>query len=326
MDELKSRILAAVQDDLVLIEEALEANLAPQLELVGEVAGHLLFSGGKRFRPLLALLSTRLCDYASPDVTRFAVIFEYLHASTLLHDAVVDGAAMRRGRPVAHAVWDSPTVVLTGDFLLARSLSLAAATGNCEVIATIADITENMSQGEIDQLTRKGRIELTEDEYYEVIRRKTAVLFRGACRAAAILAETTPQRVQALADYGFHLGMAFQIADDLLDYTGRTQTLGKQVGADLREGKLTLPVIHALARAPAADRRRMGAIIEAGDFSTAQFAELCDLLAANGGLTYARQVAASHVDRAHDALNQFPASADRQVLGDLVDYALVREH
>jgi len=326
VQELKSRILAAVQDDLLLIEEALKENLAPRLDLVGEVAGHLLFSGGKRFRPLLALLSTRLCNYSSPGAVRFSVIFEYLHAATLLHDDVVDGAALRRGRPVAHAVWESPIVVLTGDFLLARCLSLAAATGNCDVIATIAEITENMSQGEIDQLARKGQIELSEDEYYEVIRRKTAVLFQGACRAGAILSGTTPQRIRALADYGFHLGMAFQIADDLLDYTGRTEALGKRVGADLREGKLTLPVIHALSRASAADRRRMGAIIENQDFSTAQFKTLCDLLATYGGLAYAKEKATAHVAAAHGALAQFSPSPFRATLGDMVDYALVREH
>ncbi|MGB5986749.1 MAG: polyprenyl synthetase family protein [Desulfobacterales bacterium] len=325
MTDLKARILAAVQEDLAAIETALKANLKPHLDLVGDVAGHLLFSGGKRFRPLLALLSTRLCGYSGPDAPRFSVIFEYLHAATLLHDDVVDGARLRRGRPVAHKRWESPIVVLTGDFLLARSLSLAAATGNCEVIATIAEITENMSQGEIDQLARKGQIELSEAAYYEVIRRKTAVLFQGACRAAAIFSGSPPPRVKALADYGFHLGMAFQIVDDLLDYTGRTQTLGKQVGADLREGKLTLPVIYTLARASAADRRKMVAVIENREFSPEQFQTLCDLLVRYGGLQYSRQKAAEHGASAQGALEMFPGSASREILGQMVDYALVRE-
>ena len=326
MNALKTRILAAVQDDLAAIEAALKANLRPHLELVGDVAGHLLFSGGKRFRPLLALLSTRLCHYTAADAVRFSVIFEYLHAATLLHDDVVDGAALRRGRPVAHSIWDSPTVVLTGDFLLARSLSLAAATGNCDIIATIAEITENMSQGEIDQLHRKGDIELTEAAYRTVIRRKTAVLFQGACRAGALLAGAEIHHTQAMADYGYHLGMAFQIVDDLLDYTARTETLGKTVGADLREGKLTLPVIHALAQATPGDRDRMVAIIQNEGFSDDEFRELCELMAAYDSMAYTRGKATEHVAAAHDALALFSPSPSRETLGDLVDYALAREH
>jgi octaprenyl-diphosphate synthase len=154
---------------------------------VSQVAGHILFAGGKRLRPLLMVLCARLCGY-SGNQARFATIFEYLHAATLLHDDLVDGADMRRGRQVANQIWDNPTAVLTGDFLLARGLSIAADTGLCEVIRSIARITENMSQGEIRQLEKKGDVGLTEDEYLEVIRCKTAVLFQGACRTGALVA------------------------------------------------------------------------------------------------------------------------------------------
>nr|WP_306304165.1 polyprenyl synthetase family protein [Desulfosarcina cetonica] len=185
MSDLKAKILTAVRDDLEAIEIALADNLNPHFDLVSQVAGHILFAGGKRLRPLLMVLCARLCGHSGNHTARFATIFEYLHAATLLHDDLVDDADMRRGRPVAHLVWDNPTAVLTGDFLLARGLSTAADTGLCEVIHVIAGITENMSQGEIRQMARKGDLSLSEAEYLEVIRCKTAVLFEGACRTGA---------------------------------------------------------------------------------------------------------------------------------------------
>ena len=188
MNDLKAKILAAVSDDLKVIEQALKDNLNPHFNLVSQVAGHILFAGGKRLRPLLTVLCARLCGHDDVQTARYSTIFEYLHAATLLHDDLVDDAEIRRGRRVANLVWDSPTAVLTGDFLLARGLSIAADTGLSEVIRTIAMITENMSQGEIRQLERKGDITLTEEEYLEVIRCKTAVLFEGACRTGALVA------------------------------------------------------------------------------------------------------------------------------------------
>ncbi len=179
MSDLKTRILGLVADDLQAIEEALVANLNPHLDLVREVAGHILFSGGKRLRPLLLLLVTRMCGYRGDYDTTFSISFEYLHAATLLHDDLIDEAELRRGRPVAHSIYGNATTVLVGDFLLARALSLAAETGKIEIIKVVAGITENMSQGEIHQLSRKGDVALTEAEYREVIWRKTAVLFEG---------------------------------------------------------------------------------------------------------------------------------------------------
>ena len=208
--------------------------------------------------------------------------------------------------------------------MLARSLTIAADTGRPAVIRVIAEITENMSQGEIHQLMRKGVLDLSEAEYMEVIRRKTAVLFQGACRISAILADSGPTREAALADYGRHLGLAFQMADDLLDYTADSTALGKTVGADLREGKLTLPVIHALERAGSADRKTITAIIANPDFSTADFNTLVDLLQRSGGIDYTRRRAAEHIGRAKAALEVFDASPARELLLDIADYALAR--
>lgn len=324
MTDLKQKILTAVTSDLQAIEAALFDHLHPHFDLVGRVAGHILFAGGKRLRPLLMVLTARACGYPGRHASKYAVIFEYLHAATLLHDDVVDGGELRRGSQAAHQAWDSPTAVLTGDFLLARALSLAADTGSAEVIRTIAAITEQMSQGEIEQLNRKGDLSLNEDDYLEVIRCKTAVLFQGACRTGALIGDSSQDQVQAFGDYGYHLGMAFQMADDLLDYTADSKILGKKVGADLREGKLTLPVIHTLGRTCEDDRRWMIDLIRAQSFSTDEFERLIELLQNYGGISYTRQCAVEHVEQAKKALDPFPTSAERSVLSDIADYALLR--
>ena len=324
MNDLKTRILGLVNDDLVDIEEELEHHLNPHLDLVREVAGHILFSGGKRLRPLLLVLAARMCDYRGDYDKTFSISLEYLHAATLLHDDLIDEAELRRGRPVAHSIWGNATTILVGDFLLARALTIAAGTGNIEIIKVVAGITENMSQGEIHQLSRKGDLSLSETEYREVIWRKTAVLFEGACRSAALLAGASPDRIEALATYGANLGLAFQMADDLIDYTSDTQELGKKAGADLREGKLTLPVIAALQAAGNQDRERMAKIIRNPSFTVDDFERLKRLLHQYGGLDYTRDKARAHVQIAKDALLQFQPSETTGILNDLADFTLQR--
>ena len=324
MTDLKQKILAGVASDLASIETALAEHLNPHFELVSRVAGHILFSGGKRLRPLLMVLTARLCGYQGSDAAKFSIIFEYLHAATLLHDDVVDGGEMRRGTISAHHTWDPPTAVLTGDFLLARALSLAAQTGSAAVIDAIASITEQMSQGEIEQLARKGDVSLDQEAYMEVIRCKTAVLFEGACKVGALINGSSRDQVDRLARFGHHLGIAFQMADDLLDYTLDTQTLGKKVGADLREGKMTLPLIHALSVADARDRSWIIGLIQSPDFSDQQFKRLIDLLRQYGALDYTRQSAGEHIQAAKSALAGFSDVPERSILEDIADYALIR--
>lgn len=324
MTDLKLKILTAVKSDLASIETALAEHLNPNFELVAKVAGHILFAGGKRLRPLLMILSARLCGYKGTDAAKFSIIFEYLHAATLLHDDVVDGGEVRRGTVSAHHAWDPPTAVLTGDFLLARALSLAALTGSADVIDAIASITEQMSQGEIEQMARKGDISLGQDAYMEVIRCKTAVLFEGACKVGALINGASRDQVDRLARFGHHLGIAFQMADDLLDYTLDTEVLGKKVGADLREGKMTLPLIHALCVAGAKDRSWIIDLIQSVDFSTQQFKRLIDLLGHYGALDYTRQCASEHIHAAKSALAQFSDAPERSILEDIADYALIR--
>lgn len=324
-ENLKERIIDIVREDLDRIEAALKRNLDARLDLVTDIAGHLLFGKGKRLRPLLAVTSARMCGYSDVFLIDFSTIFEYLHAATLLHDDVVDGADMRRGKQAAHSKWQAPQVVLTGDFLLARSLKIASGTDLPEIIHVISRITESMSQGEIDQLDKKGRLDLSEEEYMDIINRKTAVLIRGACRSGAILAGASDAGKQALSDYGYHLGIAFQMADDLLDYTADAETLGKTPGADLREGKLTLPLIRALACADTDDRRKMEAMIQAGDFDEDIFTNLVSMLDRYGGIEYTGKKALAHVNSAKEAIEIFENSGHKQLLTMLADYAVERK-
>ena len=324
MSDLKTRILGLVADDLAAIEAELELHLNPHLDLVRQVAGHILFSGGKRLRPLLLVLAARMCDYQGSYDKTFSISLEYLHAATLLHDDLIDEADLRRGRPVAHSIWGNATTILVGDFLLARALTIAAGTGKIEIIKVVSGITENMSQGEIHQLSRKGDLALNETEYREVIWRKTAVLFEGACRSAALLAGASEDRIEALSRYGANLGFAFQMADDLIDYISDTRDLGKKAGADLREGKLTLPVIAALEMANRQDRNRMAAIIANPQFTENEFNELKALLEQYGGLAYTREKAQEHVQLAKDALAHFKPSETTDILYDLADFTLQR--
>jgi octaprenyl-diphosphate synthase len=324
MNDLKHRIFAAVKDDLDDIENALVNNLNPYLDLVSEVAGHILFSGGKRLRPLLMVLSARICGYNGDYQKTFSTALEYLHAATLLHDDVVDEATLRRGKPVANLKWGSPITILVGDYLLARALSISAGTGRLRVVQILAGLTENMSQGEVHQLMRKGDVNLTESEYKEVIRRKTAMLFEAACRVSAVMADATEEQETALSNYGYNLGIAFQMADDLFDYTLQTSDFGKEVGADLREGKLTLPVIYALQQAPSSDRDIMIKIIQDQDFSEADFRTLTELLKKYGGLTYTHNMAASYIDTAKKALAVFDPSPTKDTMLDIAEYVLTR--
>lgn len=321
----KERILEAVAQDLVAIEEALSENLKPYLSFVSHVAKYIMFSGGKRIRPILMVLSARLCGYQGDYDKALSVVFEYLHAATLLHDDVVDGAEVRRGNPVAHSIWGTPGTVLVGDFLLARSMAIAVRTRSTAIIDILAQTTAQMSQGEIHQLLHRGDLALDEEQYMEVIRRKTACLIQAACKVGALLAEAPQDQVEALSQYGHSLGIAFQIVDDLLDYTADERVLGKATGTDLREGNLTLPVICALNRATSDDRNRMETIIGDPDLAREEFDSILDLIIKYGGIEYSKDRAQEHVDQAKTCLDIFEASKPRALLKDLADYVLARE-
>ena len=324
MKALKDRILKDVAQDLAAIEKALMENLNPYLPFVSHVAKYIMFSGGKRIRPLLMVLSARLCGYQGDYDKTLSAVFEYLHAATLLHDDVVDGAEVRRGNPVAHAVWGTPGAVLAGDFLLARSIAIAAQTDQIAILDILAHTTAQMSQGEIDQLLHRQNLSTNEEQYMSVIKGKTACLIQAACQTGALLAGAPQDQVDALMHYGYHLGVAFQLVDDLLDYTAEPQVLGKATGTDLAEGKLTLPVIYALKRATVEDRDRMEGMIQQETFTKEDLDSMLRLVAHYGGLEYTRAQAREHIDQAKASLQTFDPSRTRGLLEDLADYVVVR--
>ena len=325
MKGLKEQILESVRQDLSEIEAALTENLKPYLPMVSHVAKYIMFSGGKRIRPLLMILSARLCGYNGNRDKTLSVVFEYLHAATLLHDDVVDDADVRRGNPVAHSIWGTPATVLVGDFLLARSIAIAAETDSVPIIDVLADTTAQMSEGEIHQLLHKGDLSVSETDYMEVISKKTAYLIRAACQVGALLAEAQEEQVQALAEYGYQLGIAFQMADDLLDYTADTKVIGKPVGTDLKEGKLTMPIIYALNRATGEDRRRLEIIIQDPDIKEEDFEAVLELIKKYDGVEYTRERAQEHIEKAKACLKIFSASNPRTLLEQLADYVLARQ-
>ncbi len=329
MSDIKSKILSLVADDLKDVEKALDDNLDPYFDLVSKVSKHIIFSGGKRLRPLLMILSAKICGYNGNYDKVFSTIFEYLHTATLLHDDIIDEATMRRGKEVANILWDNSTAVLAGDFLLARSLSIASKTGKIEIIKIVAKITEMMSQGEIQQLYNKGNIELSEEEYMKVIIAKTAVLMEGACHAGALISDVSKEKEIALKDFGMNIGIAFQMADDLLDYTSDTISLGKKTGADLREGKLTIPVIYSLENARKNgkdnDLNKMKSIIKNEVFSDDEFEELKILLTKHEGIKYTQKTAEKYISTAKDSLKIFEESKAKEVLFMIADYALLRK-
>lgn len=326
MENLKEKIIKSISKDLEEIEKAIARNLSPHLELVKIVSEHILFSGGKRLRPVLMLESARICGKNTPDLYDYSIIFEYLHSATLLHDDLIDEAQLRRGKKAAHTVYGNAAAVLTGDFLLAKSLNIASLLKDPEIVNEVSKITEEMSQGEIHQLIIKGNMSITKEDYFDIIKRKTAVLIEGACRTGARIAKAEEEKVKRLGEYGYHLGMAFQMADDLLDYLSDSKALGKMPGADLREGKLTLPLIHTISLCNEMERTLIEKEIEKGlSAIEPDFDLVVSLVEQYGGLSYTQEIAETHVKKAKNILSGFGESKETDILYMLADYSLSRK-
>jgi octaprenyl-diphosphate synthase len=326
MENLKEKIIKAISNDLDEIEKAIARNLSPHLELVKIVSEHILFSGGKRLRPVLMLESARICGKNTPDLYDYSIIFEYLHSATLLHDDLIDEAQLRRGKKAAHTVYGNAAAVLTGDFLLAKSLNIASLLKDPEIVNEVSKITEEMSQGEIHQLIIKGKMSITKEEYFDIIKRKTAVLIEGACRTGARIAKADEEKVKKLGEYGYHLGMAFQMADDLLDYLSDSISLGKMPGADLREGKLTLPLIHAISLCSEKEKALIEKEIEKGlSAIEPDFDLIVSLVEQYDGLSYTQKIAETHVKKAKNILSSLGQPKETEILYMLADYSLSRK-
>jgi octaprenyl-diphosphate synthase len=242
-----------IRDDMIEVNRVLRENLSSQIALINQIADHIIGSGGKRLRPALLVLSARACGYTGTMHYLLAAIVEMIHTSTLLHDDVVDDSSQRRGKPTANHAFGNAAPVLAGDFLYSRSFQLMVGTRSLKILQILSDATNVIAEGEVQQLMSAGNPDLDEDGYFQVIRRKTAVLFEAAARLGAVLSDESDETEQAFALYGRHLGMAFQIMDDVLDYTGDAALIGKNLGDDLAEGKMTLPLIYAMRAGNAED-------------------------------------------------------------------------
>jgi octaprenyl-diphosphate synthase len=322
-----AEIQALARDDMASVDRLVRERLASDVVLINQVAEYIVGAGGKRLRPMLLLLAAgAIGGPAAIDrsVHQLAAVIEFIHTSTLLHDDVVDESDLRRGRSTANAVWGNAASVLVGDFLYSRSFQMMVELERMDVMRILADTTNLIAEGEVLQLLHVNNPDTDEPAYLRVIERKTAVLFAAATRLGALLAGGTAGQCDAMEAFGLRLGHAFQIADDVLDYSADADVLGKNLGDDLAEGKATLPLIHAIAHAAPDTSRRLRDIVENGDADALD--EVIAAIHATGGLDYSRGVAARFAGEAEQALAGLPANAYTDALRGLVRYSLSRDH
>ena len=321
------RIQALAAADMASVDALIRTRLASDVVLINQVAEHIVSAGGKRLRPMLVVLAgqaTATGGRTGADHHQLAAIVEFIHTSTLLHDDVVDESDLRRGRSTANAIWGNAASVLVGDFLYSRSFQLMVELDRMEVMQVLADTTNRIAEGEVLQLLHVRNPDTDEAAYLRVIERKTAVLFAAGTRLGALASGADAATQQALYDYGMNLGYAFQIADDVLDYTADAADLGKNLGDDLAEGKATLPLIHAMAGSDAATRERLRAIVQDGDSTS--MPEVLAAIHATGGLDYSRRLAMDYAVAAEAALAGLPESEALAALRGLARYAVERTH
>lgn len=321
MDRLSQDLAPEMAKVNALIRERMASRHAPRIP---EVTAHLVEAGGKRLRPMLTLAAAKLCGYGGPFHIHLAATVEFIHTATLLHDDVVDESKQRRGRPTANMLWDNKSSVLVGDYLLARAFQLMTDTGVMRVLEILSNASATISEGEVLQLTAAQDLATDEGVYLQVVRGKTAALFSAATEVGAVIAGAPEDHIRALFDYGDALGIAFQIADDLLDYGGSTAQIGKNTGDDFRERKLTLPVIKAVAAASPEERSFWQRTIEKGDQTDGDLEQALAIMARHGALLAARENALQWAERARQALVPLPDHPIRDMLEDLADFVVAR--
>ena len=319
------RLSVELDGDMTAVNALIRARMASRhAPRIPEVTAHLVEAGGKRLRPMLVLAAARLCGYSGDSHVALAAAVEFIHTATLLHDDVVDESRQRRGRPTANLLWDNKSSVLVGDYLFARSFQLMADTDSMQVMRILANASATIAEGEVLQLTAAQDIATTEDTYIQIVRGKTAALFSAATEVGAVVSGADAAVQRALFDYGDALGIAFQIVDDLLDYGGATQTIGKNVGDDFRERKLTLPVIKAIAAADAEERAFWQRTIGQGRQDEGDLETALAILRRRGALDAARADAFDWARRAKTALEVAPDRPLRAILSDLADFVVSR--
>jgi octaprenyl-diphosphate synthase len=314
----------AVLDDFAAVNTLIPARLSSDVDLVEEIGHHIVESGGKRLRPLVVLLCANACGAPAEARHKLAAVIEFLHTATLLHDDVVDRSGLRRGQATANSLWGNAPSVLVGDFLYSRAFQMMVELGDMEIMRILSDATNVIAEGEVMQLAAVGRLDTDENRYMEVIRCKTAMLFEAASHSAAILGGSDAPRIRALRDYGLQLGLAFQLVDDVLDYSGDADRMGKNVGDDLAEGKLTLPLIHALRHGDAEANSIIGEAVAARD--AGQVEAVCAAVEKAGSLTYTAARARECARRAESCLDTLPDTDFRRALVQLTRFAVDRDH
>jgi octaprenyl-diphosphate synthase len=320
-----AQLFEPIRGDLKEVEREFARQVQSQVSVIPQIGTYVQDGGGKRIRPAVLLMAARMAGYSGQPAVVYASVLEFIHTATLVHDDIIDEADLRRGRDAVHTRWGNHLTVLFGDFLYLKSMSLALSQDNLEIVKVLCDVTLRIVEGEIYQLTKNGVVDLSEEEHFDIIRRKTAYLFAGCARIGGMLGSTTREQQEALWDYGLNIGMAFQIVDDLLDFTGDEDTLGKPVGGDLREGKMTLPVIHLRSRGDARADALLHQIVEARSATAEEWRELKTLLTQSRSIDYARRAAAEFVEQAKTSLYAFPASDARDALMYLPDYVISRD-
>jgi octaprenyl-diphosphate synthase len=333
-------IFDLVRDDLSLVEQEIAAQNVGAIEPVAEISSYLCAGGGKRLRPALLLLAAGASGYRGASAIRLGAVVELIHSATLVHDDVIDGANTRRGRPSTNARWGNHMSVLAGDWLYMQSFEMALRERNFQILDILIDLTQNMVEGELLQLMRLGRINLTETEATELAYRKTACLFSGCARLGAVLGKQPTRVEDALAEYGRNAGLAFQLVDDLLDFTASPEQLGKPVLSDLKEGKMTLPLIFALQANGASrnvegegnghahpdGRRLVATVLEERDFVSVRPEEIAELVQQTGALAQATRLAREYVGRAKQSLEELPDTEYRKALLAVPDFILERRN
>ena len=312
----------AVKDDFDAVNQLIIDKLHSDVTLVENIGHYLVEAGGKRLRPLLVLLSAKALCYEGTQHQELAAVIEFIHTATLLHDDVVDMSNLRRGRPTVNAQWGNAPSVLVGDFLYSRAFQMMVSLGSMEVMEILSNTTNIIAEGEVQQLVNAKNPEVSEASYFDVIEKKTAILFAAACEVAAVTCGASPEQRSALRRYGMHVGIAFQLVDDALDYTGDAATLGKNVGDDLAEGKPTLPLIHAMRTGTEEQAELIATAIRNGD--TSQLPAILAIVQATGGMTYTLDCAKQQVADALAQLSCLPVNKYTQAMKELAEFSLAR--
>jgi len=319
-------MMALVASDMNGVNAVILERMQSKVALIPELAGHLIAGGGKRMRPMLTLACAALLGYPGTRHHKLAAAVEFIHTATLLHDDVVDGSGLRRGKRTANLIWGNPASVLVGDFLFSRAFELMVEDGSLRVLKILSHASAVIAEGEVDQLTAQRRIETDEDHYLDIISAKTAALFAAACRVSPVVAEASEEAEHALEAYGRNLGIAFQLSDDVIDYASDAATMGKGVGDDFRDGKMTLPVILAYARGSENDRDFWRAAIGGSQASDEHLARAIRLLRESGALDDTIERARQYARRAIDALAMFPGSKAKSALTEAAEFAVARAY